>query len=73
MTTLICRDPFARWELHRTRHYVTASTCRWCGGVKQTPKGAKYLFAYDCQTDSGSRSMLSGFFCSVGCMRSFHN
>lgn len=73
MSTLISRDPFARTELHRTRHYVQASTCAWCGQVKQTPKGAKYLYAYDVQSDGGRRSMVSRFFCSVGCMRSFHN
>jgi hypothetical protein len=71
-TTLVVRDPYARQELHRTRHYVSASTCRWCGGVRTTPKGARFLFAYEVQSDGGRRSMVSGFFCNVGCMRSFH-
>lgn len=73
MSTLVSRDPFARTEIHRTRHYVSASTCRECGNVKSTPKGATYLYAYDVQSDGGRRSMLSGFFCSVGCMRAFHH
>lgn len=79
MRTQISRDPFARSTLYRTRHYVTASTCAWCGQVKLTKSGARYLYAYDTESDGRdswagikTRTMLSRFFCSIGCMRSYH-
>jgi len=67
----ISRDPFARTELHANREY-TFHTCQWCGQVKQTRNGRKYLYRYEVQSDGGRVSQLRGLFCSVGCMRAFN-
>lgn len=81
MRTAINRDPFARSTLYRTRYYVQHATCSWCGQVKTTKSGARYLFGYDTVQDGG-RDAWAGLptrianggthlFCSVGCMREY--
>lgn len=65
--SFVCRDPFARAEMHRI--IVPKKECAWCGKF-----GAK--FKYVVRTDDGrtisDRTPLSGVlksgpFCSVDC------
>ena len=74
MSRLVSRDPFAREELHSKRQYVysDASTCRFCGDVRRTFRGKRFLMSYFIESDSGRRSDVRGLFCSVSCMRSHH-
>ena len=64
---LVKRDPFAREEIHR-RSEGTSQTCHWCG---QSRPGGR-LFKYWVESDSGRVSYIRGLFCSIGCMRSYH-
>ena len=76
MSRLICRDPFAREEIHSERFYSThGNKCGWCGSEKATPKGRKYLYQYWIEKDSqnGRRNEIRGLFCSASCMRSYHD
>jgi len=73
----ISRDPFARTEIHRRREYDsrgvhTPADCSWCGRVKETRSGHKYLFRYSIESDGGRKSDITGRFCSVSCMRAYH-
>ena len=68
MTTLISRDPFARTELHRARvteDYPGILHCLWCGNVKTTPKGNRFLFQYSQESDGGTKNTIPGLFCSI--------
>lgn len=65
---LICRDPFDRTELHRET--VTANSCDYCGNGR--PKSTK-LFSYWTESDAGRKFPIKGVFCSVSCMRTYHN
>lgn len=66
---LVNRDPFARQELHRIS-VTTKQTCRACGANR---KGK--LYQYSIERDSLRRNSndLSGLFCSVSCMRQYHD
>lgn len=70
-TTLISRDPFARTELHRKSVSAMPGRmlCDWCGN--RNARGN--LFRYSVQHDAGAEHMIPGYFCSVGCMRSFNS
>lgn len=70
--SLVSRDPFAREEIHRTGIRPTGDeSCRFCGvSVWQTPR--KRLWRYWIETDGGTKHEISGQFCSIGCMRSYH-
>jgi len=72
--TLISRDPFARTELHRDKirpaevSYAKQS-CDWCGNER----GDGSMFRYQIEHDGGRVERIRGRFCSVGCMRSYHD
>jgi len=68
---IVSRDPFARSEIHKKREYGNA-TCRWCGNVKVTPSGRKFLYQYRVESDGGRKSDVTGLFDSVDCMRTYH-
>lgn len=70
----ISRDVFARFDIVRENVLVTNETCRWCGQVKQTPKGKKYLFRYGCWDDQKHLPEwdLKLLFCSISCWRSYY-
>ena len=64
----INRDPFARSTLMREVINTRIFTCRWCGSNHHGR-----LFAYVVQSDDGRKWPLRGLFCSVGCMRIYHD
>lgn len=75
MSRLISRDPFARTELHRENYALLpneACTCSWCGQRRATNPP---LFKYSIVGDGTSRRInyLKGAFCSVSCMRAYHD
>lgn len=65
---LICRDPFARIELHREQVTPHGQTCAWCGGLNARRK----LFLYRVEHDGGRKETSKWAFCSIGCYRSFN-
>lgn len=66
--SLISRDSFARQELHRETVLPHGATCKWCGNTN----GKGSLYQYSVESDSGRRSDIPYLFCSVGCMRDYH-
>lgn len=73
---LISRDPFARSELRRERVYDPSQLppgCAFCGCYRSTPSGREFLYQYRTENDSGRTHDISGLFCSVGCLRAYHN
>lgn len=73
----ISRDSFARTELHKLK-WRTERTCKWCGQNKRdkrrgVPVGAPYLFVFRVLHDGGRVEHITGEFCSVSCMRSYHS
>lgn len=71
---LVKRDCFARHEIHRKRFNCSLSdhACSWCGNVKKTKKGKKYLFEYWLETDGGRKNEIGGLFCSNDCYRAYY-
>lgn len=69
--TQVSRDPFARTSLHRfSVAYGPNQTCSWCGNVRTTnPR----LYRYETHHDGGRAYPVKGVFCSISCMRSYHN
>ena len=72
----ISRDPFARSEIHRRPYQFLSSylagvrrSCDWCGQLNR--RGG--LYVYSVESDSGRKSDIRGAFCSIGCMRSYHD
>lgn len=73
MSALISRDPFAREEIHREVVHSLCTTCRFCGGTRHVRRDkCSSLFRYWVETDGGTKHEISGVFCSIGCMRSYH-
>jgi hypothetical protein len=68
-TVQIARDPFARYDLIRRQEPPVTGGCAWCGGHNWTGK----LFRYGTWSDGGRQHWQDKLFCSVGCMRSYHN
>lgn len=67
---LINRDPFAREEIHRET-IETNESCKFCGNTRKSGK----LFWYYILRDriNNRRANIGGFFCSISCMRAYHN
>jgi hypothetical protein len=63
----VSRDPYARSEVHRIT-VKTKETCRWCGNNCKDR-----LFSYYVESDGGRQHELKGLFCSIGCLRAYHN
>lgn len=70
MSRMVARDPFARTELHS--EIVYDRTCKWCGGFKTTSGGKQFCYRYRSESDGGRKSDIPGNFCSVTCMRAYH-
>lgn len=70
MKTQISHDAFARYTVDRET-VETTSTCACCGNKRKSGR----LFQYSTQSDGyGARSYnIPGLFCSIGCMREYHN
>jgi len=68
----LSRDAFARTTLLRAvvRPLASDQDCRWCGGVRRTPRaGERFLFRYGTEPDA-IRSRVDwhpGEFCSKAC------
>lgn len=69
---IVSRDPFAREEIHKERIYGLGA-CRWCGQQRKTPKGKPFLYQYRVESDGGRKSDITGLFCAVDCLRSYHS
>lgn len=69
MSRTISRDSFARTELVRVTLGGCITGCDWCG----TLPPSRNLYEYATQSDGGRREPISGRFCSVGCMRAYHD
>jgi hypothetical protein len=65
---LISRDPFARTELHKVDPRKVNGACLWCGGNDSRGR----VWAFESHSDGGRRARHSGWFCSVGCFRDYH-
>ena len=85
MSRQLSRGPFARETLHARRHTgCTVDTpepgtfgarlyaCDWCGTTKRTKRGRPYAYRFTVESDAGRTSEIPGTFCSVSCMRTFH-
>lgn len=74
MRRSIKRDPFARLETVREAVKVYGRTsCDWCGQVRETKRGTKFLYRYDTESDGGRVFPGRGLFCSYSCCRSYHS
>lgn len=66
---IVNHDPFARQSLVRYT-YPSHKACDNCG---QSPR-THGIFRYAMSPDDSSREYdISGAFCSIGCMRQYHN
>ena len=69
---LVCRNPFAREELHRAAIHKTelphGTTCQWCGNLN----GRGGLYRYRVERDGGSGYLDRHLFCSVACRRAYY-
>jgi len=71
---MVSRNVFARMELHKRRVNVASTCgCKWCGSNTQTKAGKPYLYEFENQSDGGRTYAVSGAFCSVSCMKSYHS
>lgn len=71
----ISHDGFARQSIMRET-VRTAEGCASCGMRRQNKKGRSLyrLFRYCVQPDdSGRTNPIQGLFCSIGCMRTYHD
>jgi len=68
----INHDPFARFDLVRKNIYVNTRTCAFCGSVKTTPKGRKYLYQYYTEDGNYHKNTIMGLFCCKDCMQAYH-
>lgn len=69
----ISRDPFARQEIVRRVIHPPEydKGCDWCGGFAKRSG----LFEYGIERDDkpGRVAPISGKFCSISCLRSYHS
>jgi hypothetical protein len=65
----IARDPFARHDVIRRQEAPGAGGCACCRGHNHNGK----LWRYGIWSDGGRQHWQGELFCSVGCMRSYHN
>ena len=73
----ISHDAFARFTISRDTRFIAAgaqTTCAFCGQIKQTRNGRKFLYQYFSEVDgiSTRREAIPGLFCSIGCCRAYH-
>lgn len=75
---MISRDPFARESIYRTCNYIYNGThqkitCDFCGCEGKRVKGNyTRLFVYSVVPDTGRVNYIKGNFCSVQCMKGYH-
>ena len=65
----IARDSFARHDVIRRQEPAVTGGCAWCGGHNRNGT----LFRYGVWNDGGRQHWQDELFCSVRCMRSYHN
>jgi hypothetical protein len=65
----LARDPFARNDLVHREVAARQDGCDWCGQLNRRGR----LFEYGNWWDGWRIDWFRGTFCSVGCMRSYHN
>lgn len=68
---LINRNAFARTEVHKERAY--GCDCKWCGTQKTTKTGKLFAYQYRQESDGGRKLPISGTFCSLACLVSYHS
>ena len=57
-----------------TRIRIYCEDCDWCSQCKVTPNQLRsYVFAYHIIPDVGRERDIPGHFCSIDCMRSYHD
>lgn len=71
------RDPFARETIGKKRVYLTlnhVTGCTECGFRKTTKTGREFLYKYTVDRDGiyNNLSEISGLFCGVDCLNSYH-
>lgn len=72
--SLVSRNPFARTEIHR-ESVETKNSCDWCGGYRYRARHGKRinrLFCYSIESDGGRKTAITGLFCSIACMKTYH-
>ena len=71
---LICRDPFAREELHRAAIHKTelprGASCQGCGNLNG--RGGLYRYRVEPDSISGRSYPDQHLFCSVACRRTYY-
>jgi len=70
MSTEIYHSAFARYTRIRRVAHVRGDTCDWCGGTNARGQVYQYGTEHD---DSGRQSWDEHRFCSVACMRAYHD
>lgn len=70
--SIVGRDPFARFEIHKDRLYNPMSTCSWCGNVALF-RGKRCLYQFNIETDGGTKRPGSRLFCSRDCWETYYN
>ena len=79
MSAQIYHSSFARYTLYREVVHILAwnhsATCANCGSTSHDHNGKPRLFKYSYEDDSygAHKSYVEKEYCSVSCMRSYHN
>lgn len=70
---MVSRDPFGRFTMFRKSVFSNTDTCAYCGNVRKTKNGRKYLYQYGIEKDGTSSSLefQKEKFCCIDCMRSY--
>lgn len=69
----ISHDGFAREYILREilhTHNLCRNSCDWCGEYK---KGRLFVYYVEPEGLQSRPNRIKGMFCSIGCMRSYHN
>ena len=68
-------DVFSRTDYIKHRVQAGEETCAFCGNVKTTKKGIKFLYQYGFIKDGiyTKEQFQDKLFCSVSCMRNYSN
>lgn len=67
----IFRDSFGRFDFVRRTIEVLSMDCPWCGGIKISKAGKRFLYNYGVWFDGKSVEWDIKSFCSVECRRNW--